>query len=119
MKNTSFLSVAVLLLTVGVVLAAPSSGALLPDLRTVVPQHLNLVNEHQRELLRFSNGIANTGEGPWQMKPEFPLGDVTQTQKAIQQLLDASGNIVEEKEVSQFEFHEQHNHWHINGIALF
>ncbi len=96
-----------------------ASEGLLPDLRTVVPQHLNLVNAHQHEILRFSNGVANTGDGPWQMKPEFPLSDITQSQKAIQQILDSYGNIVEEKEVSQFEFHEQHNHWHINGIALF
>ena len=34
-----------------------------PDLRTVVPDHLNLVNQQQNEYLRFSNGIANTGPG--------------------------------------------------------
>src|SRR5687767_5724325 len=48
-------------------------GGKLPDIQTVVPQHLNLVNEHQREVLRFSNLIANTGDGPWRMRPEFPL----------------------------------------------
>ena len=26
---------------------------------------------------------------------------------------------MQEKVVSQFEFHEAHNHWHINGVALF
>ena len=34
-----------------------------PDLRTVVPDHLNFVNQQQKEFLRFSNGIANTGPG--------------------------------------------------------
>lgn len=92
--------------------------ALLPDMRTIVPQHLQLVNAHQREILRFSNGVANLGEGPWQMRPRFPLNNFL-TQDAIQELLDANGNIVEQKLVSQFEFHETHNHWHINGIALF
>ncbi len=95
----------------------PSKG-LLPDIRTVVPQHLNVMNEHQREILRFSNGIANTGDGPWRMRPLFPVSGAG-TQDAVQEILDASGNLVQEKVVSQYEFHEQHNHWHIGNIALF
>ena len=102
-----------------VAFAAPKTAGLLPDLQTVVPQHLGIVNEHQREILRFSNGIANTGDGDWRIRPEFPLADTTQPQRAIQEILDASGNLVDQKVVSEFEFHEQHNHWHINGIALF
>ena len=47
-----------------------ASTTLYPDLRTVVPAHLNLVNQQQNEYLRFSNGIANTGGGPWAMRPE-------------------------------------------------
>ena len=39
-------------------------GAALPDLRTQVPDHLNWVNNHQREELRFSNVIVNFGAGP-------------------------------------------------------
>src|SRR5687768_395313 len=34
--------------------ALPAS-ALIPDLQTVVPQHLQVVRAHQRDLLRFSN----------------------------------------------------------------
>lgn len=96
-----------------------SGLGLLPDLRTVVPLHLQIVNEHQREILRFSNGVANTGAGDWRMRPEFPLADISEPQKAIQEILDVDRNVVEERTVSEFEFHEQHNHWHINGIALF
>jgi hypothetical protein len=92
---------------------------LLPDLRTVVPQHLQLMNKQQREILRFSNGVANTGDGPWQMRPEFPATDPTQPQKAIQQILGSDGSVVEEHVVSEFQFHPEHNHWHIDGIALF
>lgn len=92
---------------------------LLPDLQTVVPRHLSIVNSHQREILRFSNGIMNTGDGDWRMRPEFPLGDTSQTQGAIQEVLDAEGNIVLEETVSEFEYHETHHHWHINGVALF
>lgn len=92
---------------------------LYPDLRTVVPQHLQIVNKGAREILRFSNGIANTGDGPWRMRPEFPISDSFQTQNAIQEILDANGNVVEERTVSEFEFHPEHNHWHIAGVALF
>ena len=121
MKNyySILLIVVLFLMTGGLKSSASMSDGLLPDLRTVVPQHLQIANSHQKEFLRFSNGVANIGDGPWRMRPEFPLSDISQPQKAIQELLDANGNLVEEKEVSQFEFHEQHNHWHINGIALF
>jgi hypothetical protein len=106
------------------VVAEPRGGfaraGLRPDLRTVVPKQLQLVNDHQREKLRFSNGIANTGDGPWRMRPLFPLpSDTSQNQDALQEILDASGNVVFSKVVSQFQFHPEHNHWHINGVALF
>jgi hypothetical protein len=94
-------------------------GGLLPDLRTVVPQHLQIVNKQKREILRFSNGIANTGDGPLRMRAQFPLEDVNEPQLAIQEILDASGNVVAEFVVSEFEFHPEHNHWHINDVARF
>lgn len=123
MKKSLFIFLVTALLLFGSyansISARQSKTGLLPDLRTVVPQHLQVVNEHQREILRFSNGIANTGSGDWRMRPELPLADPLKPQKAIQEILDAAGGVVEEKVVSNFEFHEQHNHWHINGIALF
>lgn len=99
-------------------------GGKLPDIQTVVPQHLNLVNEHQREVLRFSNLIANTGDGPWRLRPEFPLtgSDPATTQKAYQQVLDSrdsSGAIVCERLASEFTYHPTHRHWHTTGVALF
>ena len=97
------------------------AGALLPDLRTVIPSQLQIVNpgkDEKTEVLRFSNGIANMGDGPWHMRPEFPLNSLD-PQKAIQELFDAAGAKVHEKVVSLFEFHVTHNHWHINGVALF
>lgn len=100
------------------------TGGLLPDIQTVVPQHLNLVNEHQREILRFSNLIANTGDGPWRMRPEFPLPDSVPgtKQKAFQQILtssDSSGSVVCEKDASAFTYHPTHRHWHTEGVAEF
>ncbi|HEY0604088.1 MAG TPA: lysyl oxidase family protein [Herpetosiphonaceae bacterium] len=95
--------------------AGRSNAGLYPDLRTVVPVHLQIVNQQQRTILRFSNGIANTGAGPWQLRPE----SVPPVTNAIQEIVNASGQIVEEHLVSTYEFHEAHNHWHIGDVALF
>ena len=111
----------------------PSQAGLYPDLRTVVPQHLNLVNEHQRDILRFSNGIANTGAGPWALRPDPPLG-TSDTVTAMQEIrssndlykcgeqpkqVTACYTIVRERTAGTFEFHPAHNHWHIGDVALF
>jgi hypothetical protein len=112
----------------------PSSTALYPDMRTVVPAHLQLVNEHQRETLRFSNGIANTGAGPWALRPDPPISDATTAVTAVQELRDSGAyykcgqqpkqitdcyNVVSESRTGTFEFHPAHNHWHIGDVALF
>ena len=99
-------------------------GGRLPDIRTVVPQHLNFVNEHQREVLRFTNLIANTGDGPWRLRPDFPLAgsDETTPQRAFQQVLDSrdsTGRVVCERLASEFTYHPTHRHWHSTGVALF
>jgi hypothetical protein len=108
--------------------------ALYPDMRTVVPQHLNLVNQQQNEFLRFSNGIANTGGGPWAMRPDPPLAQATSTVTAIQEIrsngayykcgeqpkqVTACYDVLAEFPTSEFEYHATHNHWHINDVALF
>jgi len=127
---------------VAAALAASSGGAggatapisLYPDLRTVVPQHLNLVNEHKRDLLRFANGIANTGGGPWGMRPDPPLEAATDVTTAIQEIRSNSAfyrcgeqpkqattchEVLQEFPTSRFEFHAAHNHWHMGDVALF
>lgn len=114
------LLLAALLLTIP--LSPPAQGAgvgLLPDIRTVVPKQLQIVNAHQRELLRFSNGIANTGAGHWRMRPEVVPSGSALEQNAIQEILDGDGNVVAEKLVSRYEFHVEHDHWHIDRVALF
>jgi hypothetical protein len=108
--------------------------ALYPDMRTVVPQHLNLVNQQQKEYLRFSNGIANTGGGPWVMRPDPPLDQATDVTTAIQEIrsngsyykcgtqpkqVTACYEVLHEFPTSQFEFHPAHNHWHMGDVALF
>lgn len=98
--------------------SVPPSNALLPNMQTVIPKHLQIQNDHQREYLRFTNGIANTGTGNWQMSPIFP-DDPSLTQDAAQQFLDSDGNIICQEVVSETQFHPEHNHWHMADIAKF
>lgn len=111
-----------------------ASTALYPDLRTVVPAHLNLVNQQQNEYLRFSNGIANTGGGPWALRPDPPIGTAAFT-NAVQEIRSNGSpdecspdlpkqvtecfDVLQEKVVSSFEYHPTHNHWHTADVALF
>jgi hypothetical protein len=120
---------------------APTAGpALYPDIRTVVPQHVQLVNAGQQEILRFSNGVANTGPGPWALRPEPSLDEARDlglsTVGAVQQIRDSNAyyacndpylpqnatscfNVISESLAGVFLFHEAHNHWHIGDVALF
>jgi hypothetical protein len=109
----------------------PTTTGLLPDMRTVVPTHLQLVNQQQRETLRFSNGIANTGPGPWALRPDRPLTNEQTVVGAIQEFRDSNAalncaeapppcyNVVSERLAGVFEYHPAHNHWHIGSVALF
>jgi Lysyl oxidase len=111
-----------------------TSAGLLPDMRTVVPAHLQLVNEHQQETLRFANGIANTGAGPWALRPDPPIADAIDTTTAVQEIRDSNAyykcgeqpkqvtacyNVVREIRTGTFQYHPAHNHWHIGDVALF
>ena len=105
-------------LVVGWWLFAPAPAVagkgLYPDLQTVVPKHLSIQNMQQREILRVTNGIANRGDGPWRLRPELKP-DVT---IARQEILDANGEIVKDPIVGTYVFHPEHNHWHIENVAL-
>jgi len=136
LRLTVFITLAVVmsLSTATAALAGkPPSGGLYPDLRTVVPQHLNLVNAHQHDILRFSNGIANTGPGPWALRPDPPIGTAPIT-NAIQEIRSSNAQflcgtqpkpndpcytVLSEQVVSTFEYHPTHNHWHTADVAKF
>lgn len=107
-------------------------NALLPDVTPGVPKHLNIHNQQQNEFLRFTNVWANVGEGTLEFEPLFPDpgADEGTTQDAFQNLYDDEGNFGLTDQniwndppginvVSEFIFHETHNHWHINDIGEF
>jgi Lysyl oxidase len=134
----------VVLAVAGAAPGAPEKGggsaptALLPDIQTVVPRHLSIQNQQQRDVLRFANGIANTGAGPLALRPEPEL-DVARelgltTVAAVQEFWDSNAfyrcgeqpkqvtechNVVSERVTGEFVFHPEHNHWHIGDTALF
>ncbi len=96
-----------------------AAAGLLPELQTVVPQDVRLVRSGGREIIRFTNAIANTGRGPLHVIPRFPEPGSGGTQDAIQQIFDANGNVLQEQVVSQYEYHPGHKHWHIAGVAVY
>lgn len=95
----------------------PAPAGLYPDFASAVPHHFTVQNSGQNEFLRFSNGIANIGAGPFQIRPESD--PATLKTIGFQEVLDASGAIVVNKAVSEFVFHPEHNHWHITAVALY
>lgn len=95
--------------------------ALLPDIIPSIPKHLQVQNTQQTETLRFTNAWGNTGDGNLEFFPIIPEVNVseTETQDSLQRLYDAEGTLVWSEVVSEFEFHESHNHWHIADIGEF
>jgi hypothetical protein len=114
-----------------------SSGTIqaswLPDIRATAPTHLQIQNQQQGEMLRFSNAIANTGAATWQVRRGTPVTDPAQIAYALslgldpsqlaitaQELLDATGNIAAVIPDAAFsEFHPEHKHFHIGETAAF
>lgn len=112
--STALVSAAVALSPVVVQGVSPSDYY--PDLQTVVPHHVQLVNAHKRDILRFTNGFVNLGGGPLALRPDF--SNPTST-AATQEIRDPSGEVVEEHDAGSYEFHPNHNHWHVANAALF
>src|SRR5688500_11180435 len=61
-----------ILLMTGTGMAGPTlvAGGQYPDLRAANPHHFTVQNTQQREFLRFSNMVANTGQGDLILRPE-------------------------------------------------
>jgi hypothetical protein len=118
----SFLSSAVI---VGV---APTYAAGAPRYPDIIEQisHLQIQNEHQREMLRFSTTHINIGDGPLQVRGGGQIAaciieNVAYAQCTVstQEVLDSGGNIVLRHPAGVAFFHPQHNHWHQSDVALF
>ena len=112
----------------------------LPDMRAVAPEKLNLQREHQRDMLRFSNSIANTGANNLQVRRGIPIADIqdatlqqqildyaktlgldtTQLALTAQELLNPDGSVAAVvPDAALSEFHPAHKHFHIGETAEF
>ena len=104
-------------------LAGPPGTIHYPDLQTMPPTDVGI--EYDRatghKFLRFSNTIANLGEGPLEVIPTNNAA--TATTDAYQRLYshDESGNwyVASTVYVGTFVFHPQHNHWHFEDFARY
>ena len=104
---------------------AQALGGLLPDIIDEIPKHLSVQNTRQREWLRFSTTHWNFGDGALQVRggdQEAPCvieGVPTVCTFAMQEIFDASGQIVARHPAGIAIFHPEHNHWHQSEVATF
>jgi hypothetical protein len=107
-------------------------GGEAPDIRTGSPDQLQLVHHSQRDWVRFTNRIANTGEGDLRLRSDPPPRTSTTDTigKGYQQITDVPASatykdptliptVICEELVSTFVYHPAHRHWHLANIALY
>src|SRR5258708_28670402 len=97
--------------------AAGKTVGLYPDLVTVVPHQLELVNKQQKTIIRFSNSVANVGDGPLQLRPDTPLANGPAN--VIQDILDANGNVVSSTVVSKFVLDSGYGVWEVLDVGQY
>ena len=116
-----------LILVVAVAAAPKASGGtpLYPDIVEQI-SHLQVQNEHKREMLRFSTTHINIGDGPLQIRGGGQVAPCVidgvayaQCTIATQEVLDATGKVVTTHAAGVAIFHPEHNHWHQSAVALF
>src|SRR5687767_5869619 len=104
---------------------AQALGGRLPDIMEEVPKHLGVQNAQQRELLRFTTTHWNFGVGPLQIRgggqenPCILEGQPTVCTFAMQEILNASGQVVAQHTAGVALFHPEHNHWHQSNVVEF
>jgi len=117
-------AIAALLLN-GTTVAQSGGTPLYPDIVEQI-SHLQIQNEHKREMLRFSTTHINVGEGPLQVRGGGQVASCVidqifyaQCTHSTQEVLDAAGRIVLTHPAGVAIFHPEHNHWHQSAVALF
>jgi hypothetical protein len=97
--------------------------ASLPDLVNMIPHHIHVQEGHQRHHLLFTTGLANIGAGPLELEPESSLSDPDELVNAFQHVFEGPTNesapVCERSLAEVFEFHPDHNHWHLTGANSF
>lgn len=107
--------------------ATAAGPPLYPDLRTMPPSDLrfDIVTvdspgaPQQRKVLRFSNTVANVGQGPLELYGTLQTGSTGKYVKVEQRIYDRDGLLSTTKDVGTFEYHEAHAHWHFADFASY
>lgn len=107
---------------------------LLPDLRTLQPNGLRLVQDrdNSRAFLRFNNSIINIGPGPLELfgrdietvdhGADLPEGHEPGPHQHIsvyQRIFGTNGQVLIEPFVGEFIHHTQHSHWHLEEFSRY
>src|SRR5437867_3600271 len=109
--------------TMNLSFAGPPNTIHYPDLQTLPPSDIGIEYDQAtgHKYLRFSNTIANLGEGP--LEVIATNNATTGTTDAYQRLYshDENGNwyVASTVYVGTFVFHPQHNHWHLEDFARY
>lgn len=89
----------------------------LPNLRTRRPLGLRITHEGGATLLRFTNTVANVGDGPLELRPENTGETTTAFQRVFTHDERLDWMLKSEHEIGTFVFHPQHDHWHFEAFA--
>lgn len=97
-------------------LTQPDKDLLLPDLFIETPRNVYIYGSGKNKKLRFTSSYGNKGKGPLELvgnsDPETKLTLATQNIKKT------DGTVIS-REVGQFIFHPQHNHWHVDNYVQY
>lgn len=87
-----------------------------PDLVAIAPSSFYVdTREAGKRILRFPTAIGNGGPGHLQIRGRIE-GNVT---RGTQEILDASGRVIETRDVGTFELHPDHGHFHVSHVARY
>ncbi|MDX1601345.1 MAG: lysyl oxidase family protein [Anaerolineales bacterium] len=97
----------------------PSVRLLVPDLVTERVSDLDLIYEQEtgRRVLRFSNRIANVGDGPIELRGRPALQAARY--RVSQRLYGTEGQVLVEPIVDEIVYHRDHGHWHLEDFASY
>src|SRR6266496_442776 len=123
MKRQHLLWIPASILLANASFGGPAATPHYPELVTLPPLDIGIEYDTNtvKKLLRFSNAVANLGDGPLDV---FPVNDATSgTTEAYQRLYshDTNGNwyVVATNHIGTFVFHPAHTHWHFENFARY
>jgi len=127
MKRLYTLITALLLAACSLAVSAAQAGDAdtphYPDLQTLAPADVHIQKERSTgaRYLRFSNTIANLGQGPLEVMPinNAATGLTDAYQRVYTHNASGAWLIQNTVQAGTFAFHPAHGHWHFEGFALY